>query len=172
MKKPKIAPELSNLKHVRLGDLVPFQGDLKQLSSESYAKLKRSIDQNGIFVPFFVWDAKNAILDGHQRERVLVTEGFQDLMVPVLPIAAKSEAEARKKLLLISSQFGRITEHGLASFTVDLPEDWLAESVNFDGISTLDFDFDLDEIPKEIGTEIADDVAMHQCPECGHQWPM
>jgi hypothetical protein len=60
--------------NVPLADLTPLQGDLKQLSTANFEKLKRSILKHGITFPFFVWqsDGTNYILDGTQRDRVLV----------------------------------------------------------------------------------------------------
>jgi hypothetical protein len=53
------------------------------------------------------------VLDGHQRDRVLRRLKAQGYSVPALPIAfieAKDEAEARKKILLLSSQCGEMSE--------------------------------------------------------------
>jgi hypothetical protein len=118
----------------------PPRGELKKLDADRYRKLKRSLLDHGFSFPFFVW--KNAgklfVLDGHQRDRVLRRLKAQGYMVPPLPIAfieAKDEAEARKKILLLSSQYGEMTEESLMEYlkkseidlddlldTVDLPQ--------------------------------------------------
>ena len=35
--------------------LKPLQGNLKKLPEDLYKKLKKSFEQKGMFVPFFVW---------------------------------------------------------------------------------------------------------------------
>lgn len=130
---PRIAPELADLPHVPISALIPFQGELKELSEREYNKLKKSITDNGLFVPFFVWKENGKLLDGHQRLRVFIREGWQ-LDVPVIWISAASEQEAKQKLLLISSQYGRVTQEGWDSFTFDLEDDWIKSSVNFDAL--------------------------------------
>lgn len=132
---PTIAPTLADLPHVPIDALVPFQGELKELSEREYSKLKKSILTEGIFTPFFVWQDNGIgrIIDGHQRERVMSREGWQ-MDVPVIYIDAANEQEAKRKLLLVSSQYGRVTQEGWDAFTFDLDGDWLKESVHFDAL--------------------------------------
>lgn len=142
----------------RLEDLVPLQGDLKKLDAEHYRKLKRSLLEHGFSFPFFVWrrtvyrdketgrqgdkekggQSQLCVLDGTQRDRVLRRLKAQGYEIPPLPIAfieAKDETEARKKILLLSSQYGEMTEDSLMEYlkeseidlddlldTVDLPQ--------------------------------------------------
>ena len=87
-------------------------------------KLKARILEDGFNVPFFVWDDKGEyrILDGHQRLRALLSlrqDGYDIPMLPVALIEATDEADARKKLLAISSQYGEFDASELA--------DWLDE---------------------------------------------
>jgi ParB-like chromosome segregation protein Spo0J len=123
----------------KLEELIPLQGDLKKLDAERYRKLKRSLLKHGFSFPFFAW--KNAgklyILDGHQRDRALRRLKAQGYHVPPLPIAfieAKDEREAREKILVLSSQYGEMTDDTLLEYlkqsdidlddvldTVDLP---------------------------------------------------
>lgn len=124
----------------KLEDLVPFQGDLKKLDAERYRKLKRALLEHGFSFPFFVWkdQGKLKLLDGHQRDRVLRRLKAQGYTIPPLPvdfIEAKDETEARKKILLLSSQYGEMTDESLMEYlkqseidlddimdTVDLPQ--------------------------------------------------
>lgn len=57
-----------------LDDLVPFQGSLKSLSKEDFAKLRREIVDTGFAFPIFVWqnEGSNFIIGGHQRVRTLL----------------------------------------------------------------------------------------------------
>lgn len=135
-----IAPELKDLPHVPIDSLEPFQGDLKELSKREYAKLKKSLLDNGIIVPFFVWKETGKILDGHQRERVFINEGWL-MDVPVIYISADSEQDAKQKLLVISSQYGRVTQEGWDGFTFDLDDEWIKQTVNFDALRFVFEDF-------------------------------
>lgn len=144
--------------------LKPIQGDLKILTKENYGKLKKSFNEKGMFAPLLVW--KNGeeylLLDGHGRERLFQKEHVQFVdsegnlsnKLPCLIIEADSMEDAKQKLLLISSQFQTITQEGFDAFTADLDDDWLKESVSFDGLDDFDSsyldpeDIEEDEAPK------------------------
>ena len=128
-----IALELADLPHVPVTALEPFQGNLKDLSEREYTKLKKSIQENGVIVPFFVWQETGKLLDGHQRQRVFMREGWR-VDVPVVYISAADEQDAKRKLLVISSQYGRVTQEGWDGFTFDLDDEWLQDTVNFDAL--------------------------------------
>ena len=107
-----------------LANLTPLQGDLKELSESNFNKLKQSILRHGITFPFFVWqsDGKNYILDGTQRDRVLlklVAGGYECPPLPCALIDAKDKREAAEKILLISSQYGNMTEESLDEFLAE-----------------------------------------------------
>jgi len=172
-KLPNIADELAGLDHVPVASIEPFQGDLKELSEREYNKLKKSILENNLIVPFFVWLETNKLLDGHQRQRVFMREGWL-IDVPVVYISAKSEQDAKRKLLVISSQYGKVTQEGWDTFTWDLEDDWLQSTVQFDAIKWVFDDIELPQAPndwKEYDESAADSVEYHECPECGHKWP-
>lgn len=105
-----------------LEKLTSFQGDLKHLTETNFKKLRKQIEKHGFCVPFFVWKSKdqNFILDGHQREKVLLRmkeEGVQlPDAFPVVYIEAKNRKDAAEKLLAINSQFARVDAKGLLSF--------------------------------------------------------
>lgn len=106
---------------VDLADLLPLQGDLKSLSKENNKKLRWSILKYGISFPFFAWKTKDGlfILDGHQRDRVLREMRDDGYMVPPLPvdfIEAKNKKEAKEKILLLSSRYGKMTEETLHEY--------------------------------------------------------
>ena len=165
-----------------LANLTPLQGELKELTGANFEKLKQSILKHGITFPFFVWqsDGENFILDGTQRDRVLKRMAEEGYEVPPLPCAliqAKNRKEAAEKILLISSQYGRITDEGLYEF-----------------LSTNDIDFgelepllelpalDLDKFKEgwmmdpDFSPTSADDQGRLdkknpvRCPECGHEF--
>jgi hypothetical protein len=171
-KRPAIVEELADLPHVPISALQPFQGELKQLSDREYQKLKNSLLEHDVFVPFFVWQETGKLLDGHQRLRVFIKEGW-DMDVPVLYISAQTEPEAKRKLLVVTSQYGRVTQDGWDEFTWDIDD--AAEIAQFDALPfVFDIPGDDDELPEEwpeYDESAADDVEFLECPECGHEWP-
>ena len=105
----------TSAKRMRLDELTEFQGTLKSLSETDYAKLKQQMIEHGFCVPVFVWQDK--ILDGHQRLRVLRKEGWTVKGgIPVDEIQAKDEKDAARKLLAITSSYGKIEGAGLYEF--------------------------------------------------------
>lgn len=126
---------LNELPQLPILDTMELQGDLKDLSKANYEKLVKTHLKYGIFLPFHVWESPegiNYIADGHQRRRVLPNEGYTG-NVPVVYIEAANRQEAKEKLLVISSQYGRITQEGYDEFTFDLPD--IGDIVNFDALS-------------------------------------
>jgi ParB/Sulfiredoxin domain len=106
--------------NLQLRELTPLQGELKELNEVNFEKLKRSILKHGITFPFFVWqsEGQNFILDGTQRDRVLKRMADEGYGVPPLPCAliqAKDRKDAAEKILLISSQYRRVTDEGVLS---------------------------------------------------------
>ncbi len=118
-----------------LKKLKVIQGELKTLSPENEAKLRKRIEQYGFDAPFFVW--KNKILDGTQRKIVLqkmIDDGWKlpGGKVPVCEIKAKNLNDAKQRLLGYVSQYGKLDSSGLDVFlkgievpdlgTIDLPD--------------------------------------------------
>lgn len=104
-------------KYVPIQELIWFQGQLKSLSNQSHAKLKKSILQHGFAFPVIVW--QNYIIDGHQRVRIvkeLIEDGASIGDIPVVEIEAQTEEEAAQKLLLFNSRYGEITTDSLSIF--------------------------------------------------------
>ncbi len=139
-----------------------FQGNLKDLTEDNYAKLKKSIEGNGFFIPMFLWKHKGKfkVLDAHQRLRVLKKEQVTPYEIPYIEIEAKDTNEAKKKLLLISSQYGTITQEGLDEFVfdLDLDTDWIADTINFDNITDFDKITDVEEDEYEVPDKIETDI--------------
>src|SRR5258705_11039176 len=163
--------------NIDLAKLTPLQGELKELSDANFEKLKQSILKHGITFPFFIWqsDGENYILDGTQRDRVLKRMSDEGYEIPLLPcglIQAKDRREAAEKILLISSQYGKMTNNSL--------EDFLAE--NDLDLSELQNELELPSIDLEYfsGSDFQPSSADDQgrldkknpvkCPECGHEF--
>lgn len=114
----------------KLVQLIEFQGDLKKRTSKDLEALASSILEDGLIMPFVIWNSSEGayLLDGHARKAALLTlvaQGQVDIIeqeFPVLVIKTESEEEARKQLLQISSQYGRIAKKGLVDFTKTIAE--------------------------------------------------
>lgn len=105
-----------------LANIEGLQGELKSLSDVDGQKLRDSIEKHGFFAPLFIWENKGKykLLDGHQRVALLSMmrdkEGVSIPDLPAVTISAKNENEAKEKLLLITSQFGKVDKQGLYEF--------------------------------------------------------
>lgn len=148
---------------ISIDRLKPLQGNLKDLSKENYTKLKNEILTEGFDAPFFVWIDSNEdhwLLDGHQRLRTLSemrTEGFEIPELPMVPVLATDEKEARRKLLGLASQYGEVTSQGLYEFlsASDIAFDEMESRYRFPEIENEDFK---DEFYADPVVEGEDDV--------------
>lgn len=126
-----------------IADILPSQGELKDLTEKNYNKLKNNIDKRGFLVPVYTWvdpnDGLRYLLDGHQRQRVLTTEGWNE-PIPYLTITADTRQEAMAILLEVTSQYGTITQEGLDKFIAqyELPEMEVYQATQFDAIFGYD----------------------------------
>jgi hypothetical protein len=108
----------------KLTELVQFQGALKKRSDKDIDALAASIKEDGLVTPFIIWksDDGEKLLDGHGRHSAVIKLAMTDPEVltqdlPVVVVEAANENEAKKQLLLINSQYGKMTKMGVASFT-------------------------------------------------------
>jgi len=129
----KIKIKCSCSKYVPLKTLKKFQGDLKRITPENLEKLKKSIISNGFIAPFFIWEheGENKIIDGHQRLLAidsLKKEGYLIPDLPIVTIQAQNERQAKKILLLVTSQYGE--------FEISEIEKWL-ENIDRDAIEMI-----------------------------------
>ena len=162
---------------IALEDLTPLQGELKELTDANSEKLKQSILRHGITFPFFIWqsEGENYILDGTQRDRVLKRMAEDGYEVPPLPCAlihANNRKEAAEKILLISSQYGKMTNQSLEDFLaendLDLPE--LQDELELPSIDLEYFrDADFQAVSAEEQGRL-DKKNPVTCPECGHEF--
>lgn len=163
-----------NLKTVNYKDLKILQGDLKTLNKEEKRKLHNSIKKYGYFVPAFIWRSGEDmwILDATQRYYVLSefeANGYSIPEIPYVTIEAKDRKEAAKKLLLITSRFGKINPE-TSFFTdfdieldfmeeIEIPEFNLNFSTEFDSFSDIIKEFNEEsESPTHAITFLFDDV--------------
>jgi len=111
----------NNLPTVKIADLLPTQGELKDLSEANYNKLKSNIERRGFIDPVSVWEDDKGIkhlLNGHQRQRVLSKEGWTK-PIPYFNIPANNLQEAAAIVLELTSQYGTVTQEGLDSMIAE-----------------------------------------------------
>ena len=160
-------------------ELVPFQGNLKDLSKENYAKLKKEIIELGFSEPISVWkNDGNKILNGHQRLRVIKQmvekEGYACPPLPVNYIQAKDKKEAMRKVLALTSQYGELKLEGLEEVMAIAEIEWpqVEECYRFP-----ELDHDLKKLlhPQEETEDDDEPQSQHapkmvECPECGERF--
>jgi hypothetical protein len=182
MDKPSIKINCKGAVNLCLNELTQLQGDLKELSEANFRKLRTSIFKNGITFPLFVWqdNGTNFILDGTQRDRVLrklAAEGYDIPPLPCAIITAKDKREAYEKILLISSQYGKMTNESLYEFIsknelefleleamLDLPQIKLEE---FKDGWLREPDFSPSSADDQGRLDKKNPII---CPECGHEF--
>lgn len=103
----KIKITCTGTENIALDKFIELQGNLKELSTANYEKLKNSILKYGFSFPVFCWKQKDKyyILDAHQRIktlRKLISEGYSIDNLPTCYIEAKDKKEAGEKLLLLN----------------------------------------------------------------------
>lgn len=135
-----------NLPTAPIADLLPSQGKLKDLNDKNYKKLKHNIESRGFLIPVYTWvdkDGLRYLLDGHQRQRVLTTEGWTE-PIPYLTITAETKQQAMAILLEVTSQYGTITQEGLDEFiaTYELEEADVYGATNYDALVSYESDDD------------------------------
>lgn len=124
-----------------LDKIKEFQGALKKRTKAQKEKLLESLKVYGFSFPFFIWknEGINWCLDGHGRLEVLNSLLNKDQLptFPVVYVQAEDEAEAKKKLLQLNSQYGEIDTEGLQEFIdgidIDMSEFEIPD-INLDGL--------------------------------------
>ena len=150
-----------------LEELNDFQGNLKELTEENFAKLRKEIEETGFAFAFHVWkdpDGKHWILDGHQRRRVLTRmkeEGVEIPPLPVCEVEARTYKEAKRRVLQGTSQYGVMTGQGLYEFMSeseidfeDLEKSFRMPDINVEGFKLEYFD---DVMPADIDGSMTQD---------------
>ena len=105
--------------------LLEAQGNLKTLHKHDYERLRDLILKQGFSEPIsaWLWRGKYHILNGHQRLRTIKTmvekEGYVCPDLPINIVKAKDWNEAKRKILALTSQFGKTKAEGLWNFLKD-----------------------------------------------------
>lgn len=114
--------------NIPLKDLIPCQGNLKEMDKASAKKLAKSIMEDGIDFSFTVWRDKEAkkwyLIDGHGRDKIIKflvdKEGWTCPPIPCVETFAKTLKQAKKKVLRSSSTYHKITKQGLYEFVEEM----------------------------------------------------
>lgn len=179
-----------------IASLHNLQGDLKSISAENKAKLRKEILETGFAFSPHVWQDPATqevyLLDGHQRVQVLKdleSDGFTVPPVPVTYVEAASLREAKRRILQASSQYGHMNAQGLYDFMLlsDIAVDDVKVSFDLPQIDVKKLDnlfqpqvSEASQPPPpalaEQGKAVTDGSAeshsrlVHTCPSCGHQF--
>jgi len=162
---------------IAIGNIIPFQGDLKKLSQDNHDKLKAEILADGFNFSPHVWNHndKYYILDGHQRISVMkklkkdgysfqAPDGKLSDEIPCNIVIAKDVNSAKRKVLQSVSQYGRLDADGFREFTEDI-------DFKLDDFDFLDFempDLGTESIkPEKIDLDLDTDIENAKCPHCG-----
>lgn len=149
---------------VPIDELNDLQGNLKDLSEEDYIKQRNAITEFGFSFPVFYWEdetGKKWIIDAHQRKRTLLKMRSEGWIIPPLPacnIHAKDRIEAKKKLLLLQSRYGKITSTGMTDYLNE--QDYLIPFEEIQDFLTYPED-DFEDKPKK-----EKKLKEITCPEC------
>ena len=174
MSDKKVVIECTGADTKDIKELVIFQGDLKDLTTENYERLKNEILVDGFSEPVSAWENEGQwfILNGTQRLRTLQTmetEGYEIPPIPISIIKAKDIKQAARKCLAFTSQFGQMTMEGLLDFSdkyeLDINEikhDFRYPELNLEKFSTIE--------PEIKEKEVGELETKNTCPSCGYEW--
>jgi len=154
----KVKDDVDTIERLPIDTLIEFQGNLKTLNDTNLEKLINSIKTVGFSAPFFAFKSgkKNYLLDGHQRIKALQKMRDQGDIIPDLPVVfikARDKSEAKKKLLFITSQYGKPDQGGFEDFIADLDTDFLVDIE----IPDIKIDFDEPDEYKNKNSELSFD---------------
>jgi hypothetical protein len=171
---------------IQMDKLCEFQGGLKELASDDFDRLKVSIIREGFAFPISVWKTKDGvrIVDGHQRLLVvkkLLDEGYEieqggerkrSNVLPCNLIHARTEKEAKRKVLAAASVYGTISKVGLVQFMdesgLTFPD--IIDFVSFPDNSLIDFGSFTEDVKPKSEKDVVRQDTDNECPKCGYKW--
>lgn len=184
----RVIISVSGAMAVPLDELIPFQGDLKDLSDENRRRLRGEILTTGFAFAPHVWkspeDGKFYLLDGHQRcdvLRGLKVDGYEVPPIPIAVVDAPTAKDAKRRILQASSSYGEITAQGLYDFMLVNDLTFEEVKVSFD-LPSIDMDkfnsfFQKPEDNPSATPEGSKEIQegefsnlVHTCPACGHKF--
>lgn len=131
------------IEKMKIGDVIPYENNVKLHPKEQIDQIKSSIVQFGNNDPIAV-DANNVIIEGHGRLMALQELGYEE--VEVIRLGHLTE-EQRKAYTLVHNQ---LTMN--SGFDIELLKLELDEIVGID-MTEFDFDFEIDEPEPEVSED-------------------
>jgi len=149
----------------KLGDLIPWEHNPRQIRRENAARLNESLDEFGQ-VETIAIGPDGEVYNGHQRLNVWKERYGPDYEVEVRVSDRALDEHEKQKLtaFLHKGATGEFDMDALANtFDLDDLMDWGWKEAELVGFSTPEF--------KEYDESVADEVEYIECPECGYKWP-
>jgi hypothetical protein len=125
-----------------------LQGELKEMTTDAFQRLKNSLVNNNFIQPFNVWQdgKKTWILDGHHRKKALEELEKEGAKIPeLLPanyVKCPNKKTALKFVLLYSSIYAHATEEGLYEYINknEIDFDELKKEIDLPNINSEQFE--------------------------------
>ena len=182
----KEKPLPAGLGKILLAHLIPDaknpRKDLKKGDPE-FEKINKSVEKFGQLDPIIFNTRTRKILGGHQRIKVLESQGYTELYTVTLGAYTWAFAEADlKELSEKEENAANIAlnkaqgDWNIEQLTINLQELKLDDMLEFTGFDDVEFDTiirdaAIPESEKEYDESIANDVKMITCPHCGKEFP-
>lgn len=154
----------------RLGDLIEWDKNPRQLKDHDAEHLKKSLDNFGVADPLII-NTDNRIIGGHMRRRIMLQSGYKpdDLVDVRVPERELTEREAEELAIRLNKNTGDWDFDALANnFELDDLLDW-----GFDK-QELDLDLWADEPPEDVEPQIdkAEELREKWGVESGQLWQL
>ena len=154
----------------RLGDLIEWDKNPRQLKDHDAEHLKKSLDNFGVADPLII-NTDNRIIGGHMRRRIMLKNGYKedDLVDVRVPERELTEREAEELAIRLNKNTGDWDFDALANnFELDDLLEW-----GFDK-QELDLDLWADEPPEDVEPQIdkAEELREKWGVESGQLWKL
>jgi DNA modification methylase len=154
----------------RLGDLIEWDKNPRQLKEHDAEHLKKSLDNFGVADPLII-NTDNRIIGGHMRRRIMLQSGYKpdDLVDVRVPERELTEREAEELAIRLNKNTGDWDFDALANnFELDDLLNW-----GFDK-KELDIDLWADEPPEDVEPQIdkAEELREKWGVELGQLWKL
>ena len=154
----------------RLGDLIEWDKNPRQLKEHDAEHLKKSLDNFGVADPLII-DTDNRIIGGHMRRRIMLQSGYKpdDLVDVRVPERELTEREAEELAIRLNKNTGDWDFDALANnFELDDLLDW-----GFDK-QELDLDLWAGDVPEDVEPQIdkAEELREKWQVQTGQLWQL
>ena len=154
----------------RLGDLIEWDKNPRQLKDHDAEHLKKSLDNFGVADPLII-NTDNRIIGGHMRRRIMLQSGYKpdDLVDVRVPERELTEREAEELAIRLNKNTGDWDYDLLANeFELDDLLDWGFEP------KELDLDLWAGEAPEDVEPQIdkAEELREKWGVETGQLWQL